>query len=157
MRPFLISLVLAFAALAARSEDGLMGEYGSASPSPNAWLVQSFRVAVQLEAPRATGQYLDATLEVLNQPLPEFPAVCINAGVYGEATVSFLIRPDGHLEQIAIVSRTHQEFADSAIKAVRQWCFKPITFQGQPTSLPVQAHFAFSIFASEQANRGTQR
>jgi TonB family protein len=148
MRPFFISLVFAFAALAARSGDGPRAEYGSASPSPNAWLMQSFRVTAQLEAPRATGLYLDETLKVVDQPLPEFPAVCFNAGVYGEATLSFVIRSDGHLEQIAIVSRTHPEFADSAIKAVRQWCFKPITSQGKPTSLPVQAHFAFSIYAS---------
>ena len=151
MRRLLISLSLALATVSVRSADSPKAEYGSASPSPNAWLVQSFRVAVQLEAPRATGLYLDETLKVVDQPLPEFPAACFNAGVYGEATVSFVIRPDGHLEQIAVVSRTHQEFADSAINAVSKWCFKPITLQGQPTSLPVQAHFAFSIYASSLA------
>ena len=145
MRLLLTALVFTLATLTAQSGDETIAEFGSAKPSAGHWLVQSFRIETQIEAPRPTGEYLDANLEAVDQPLPEFPAVCLNAGVVGEATVSFVINSEGQVETIATVSRTHQEFADSAVKAVRRWRFKPIAFHGEPTSLPVLTRFIFSI------------
>jgi TonB family protein len=44
-------------------------------------------------------------------------------GVEGDAVVTATIGTDGSVQQVDVVSATHQEFADSLVEAVREWRF----------------------------------
>lgn len=61
----------------------------------------------------------------LSVPLPAYPTQMMSAGIGGEATLSFVVREDGSVADVAVVNASQQEFADPAKEAVAHWKFYP--------------------------------
>ncbi|WP_347903085.1 energy transducer TonB [Pseudomonas purpurea] len=56
-------------------------------------------------------------------PKPHYPPALV--GVSGKVRVSLNIHNDGSVSDVKVLSATHDEFAEAAKAAVRQWRFKP--------------------------------
>lgn len=64
-------------------------------------------------------------------------------GVEGNAVLSAIIGVDGNIDHIEVVSATHQEFATSAIEAVKRWQFDATLLNCTPiqTQMRVTANY----------------
>ena len=73
---------------------------------------------------------------------PDYPSSLLRREIEGSATIRVLVGTDGRVRQANVVSATHPEFGQAAVKqALRAWRFKPATRGGQPVedwvTLPV--------------------
>lgn len=73
---------------------------------------------------------------------PDYPPSMLRREIEGSATIRVLVGPDGRVRQAAVVSATHPEFGQAAVKqALKAWRFKPATRGGTPVedwvTLPV--------------------
>jgi TonB family protein len=83
----------------------------------------------------------------INQKVPAvYPGRLLYNGVLrGEAAVVLEIDPAGKLADALVTTYTHREFAEEAIRAVKQWTFQPGYLDGQPVISIVTITFAFSV------------
>lgn len=73
---------------------------------------------------------------------PDYPSRMLQREIEGSATVRVLVGTDGRVKQANVVSATHPEFGQAAVRqALKAWRFKPATRGGQPVedwvTLPV--------------------
>jgi uncharacterized protein len=78
-------------------------------------------------------------------PSPKVPNVLRLAGRSGQATVRFLVTPDGTVAETEILDATEPEFGEAARDAVRQWTFWPALENGRPVPKRVQIPILFNI------------
>jgi TonB family protein len=84
------------------------------------------------------------SMKILQTTDPVFPAHLLQVGVTeGEAQVAVNTDADGNLADWLVISYTHPDFADSAIKAIKQWKFEPARLQGAPVNTTVEVSFHF--------------
>jgi periplasmic protein TonB len=80
-----------------------------------------------------------ADLTTHPQPLvrgePVYPPDLRGARVEGDVRVKFLIRSDGSVGRVEIVSASHPRFAEAAERAVRRWRFQPGEKRGRPVAV----------------------
>jgi TonB family protein len=93
----------------------------------------------------------------IDQPKPYYPIRDTgSAGLYVEAQVDvrYTIGADGGVKEAAIENLIGpQEFADSALSAVRSYKFRPATESGQPVEENRRVRFEFYVQDSEKAGR----
>jgi TonB family protein len=86
---------------------------------------------------------------------PEFPRSMKRAGVSGKVLVHVFVDENGDVIEAGIAKSTHADFEDPALRAVRQWRFRPATTNGKPVlswaAVPVEFDLA------ELASRGDMR
>jgi periplasmic protein TonB len=73
---------------------------------------------------------------------PVYPSRLLLREIEGSATIRVLVGTDGRVRQASVVSATHPEFGQAAVKqALKAWRFKPATRGGTPVedwvTLPV--------------------
>lgn len=86
----------------------------------------------------------DAGPALLAGPPAEYPPKLLRDRLTGEVRLRFTIRPDGALDDIAVVNSTDPEFSDAAVAAVRQWRFVPTVKAGAPVATTVALPFVFA-------------
>jgi TonB family protein len=118
--------------------------YGEATASPGEGLLAAFTVAVKLTAP---GLRLREPASLGHLTLPEYPTELFDAGVVGEAEVTFDLKEDGRIEGIRVSRSTHAEFGEAALIAVKKWKIPALKWSSEPTSVRVTAKFLFSIYS----------
>ena len=63
----------------------------------------------------------------------------------GDAVISFVVGSDGAIRQGEVISATHAEFGEAALKAVQQWTFAPGQKAGLPVNVRLRVPIVFSI------------
>jgi TonB family protein len=86
---------------------------------------------------------------VVNQILPDVPPKARNT-IRGTvvANIRVTVEPDGEVSDAAIESGGSKYFSDLALRAARQWSFKPLQADGQAVSRVLLLHFEFTQTAT---------
>ena len=84
------------------------------------------------------------SLKILQTADPVFPSHLMQVGVTdGEARVVINTDASGKLVDWLVVGYTHPEFAEAAVKAIKQWTFEPARLQGEPVGTTIELSFYF--------------
>lgn len=75
---------------------------------------------------------------------PQYPPELRRARVSGSVSVKFVVTADGLTQQITIESTTHEEFAESVRRALRNWRFEPGQKDGKPVASWARMNFPFN-------------
>jgi len=80
-------------------------------------------------------------------PMPSYPIESLRAAVQGHAMIQFVVREDGTVTDVAVVSADTEEFGKEAKKAVEGWSFTPgkTRSNGKPASVQMQCRFDFNL------------
>ncbi|WP_269791814.1 energy transducer TonB [Stenotrophomonas sp. Iso1] len=79
-------------------------------------------------------------------PLPEYPAEALQAGIEGDVIARLQIDSNGRVVQLSIVAHegaTDPRLDDAAVTALRQWRFHPAMHDGQAVPSVVQVPVEF--------------
>jgi TonB family protein len=76
---------------------------------------------------------------------PQYPPTLVSERVAGEVILYAVIRRDGSVDGIQLVRGIDQQLDANAIKALRQWKFRPGTKQGTPVELEAIVHIPFRL------------
>jgi TonB family protein len=76
---------------------------------------------------------------------PQYPQTLITERVTGEVILYAVIRRDGSVDSIQLVRGVDQQLDANAIKALRQWKFRPGAKQGTPVELEAIVHIPFRL------------
>lgn len=78
---------------------------------------------------------------------PQYTAEAMRAKVQGEVWIDCVVMPDGTVTDIEIVRSLDSSFGldQEAIKAARQWRFRPGTRQGQPVPVRITIALTFTL------------
>lgn len=90
---------------------------------------------------------LDRKPALKQQPRPKYPIELRQAGVSGQATVSFVVDPNGTVTDVKVVDATHKGFEYAASQAVQSWTFEPGMKEGRPVSARMTVPMVFSLTA----------
>lgn len=82
---------------------------------------------------------------VIFDPAPQYPRNALLAGQEGWVQVRFTVRPDGTVSDPKVVESSSKVFAKEALRAVKQWRFKPDTVNGQPVSTEAERTVKFEL------------
>jgi TonB family protein len=72
-------------------------------------------------------------VQLLHRVKPVYPRSLELARVQGTVVLDAIIRPDGTIGDIKVLSSASPLFAQAAVDAVRQWRYSPISFEGLVT------------------------
>lgn len=128
-----------------------------ASPAPPAAESASAAVsesapvhAAPVRRPGADGAYgqedVDRKPSALSAARPVYPLKARKKNITGKVVVRFLVRPDGQVERIRVVSADPEGvFEESVLAAVQTWRFAPGQVDGRAVPTWVQAPVVFSL------------
>jgi TonB family protein len=84
------------------------------------------------------------SMKILQTAEPIYPYHLLQIGaVDGAARVIINTDADGNLADWLVTSYTNPEFANAAVKAIKQWKFEPARLQGTPVGTTVELNFHF--------------
>lgn len=85
--------------------------------------------------------------QVIRSVKPSYTAEAMQRRIQGEAFLTVIVRADGTVTDIRVTRSLDREFGldEEAIKAARQWRFKPATRFGQPVAVYVTIGVGFSM------------
>ncbi|HKM86693.1 MAG TPA: energy transducer TonB [Terriglobales bacterium] len=75
---------------------------------------------------------------------PDYPILARQSRIQGQVILRARIDKDGNVEDLTLVSG-HPMLAPAAIKAVKQWKYKPYLLNGQPVKVETQVVVIFSL------------
>jgi protein TonB len=76
---------------------------------------------------------------------PKYPQTLKSERVTGEVILYAVIRRDGSVDSIQLVRGIDHELDANAMKALRQWKFRPAAKQGTPVELEAIVHIPFRL------------
>lgn len=76
-----------------------------------------------------------------------YPPLLRDAGITGQAVLKFVIGTNGRVEpgSVSIVSSTHDQFGDAAIKVAERLRFKPMRIDGRPVRVAATFPISFTV------------
>lgn len=79
--------------------------------------------------------------------MPSYPIELLEAGVQGHAKIQFLVREDGSVADVSVVSADSEEFGIEAQETVAAWSFTPGKNRngGKPAAVRMQCEFDFKV------------
>jgi protein TonB len=69
--------------------------------------------------------------QVTRQEPPRYPLMARRARVEGRVVLRGVVRRNGRIDEIQILRDLPYGLGDAALEAVRQWRFRPATYQGE--------------------------
>ena len=78
---------------------------------------------------------------------PAYPFEMRRAGLSGEVLVGFIVDASGGVRDAHVMRASRREFADEAMRAVRQWQFQPGRKNGVPVHTRMQVPLVFNLQA----------
>ena len=90
--------------------------------------------------------------QLVRQPKPVYPENLAKALRQGNVVLIGRVDPSGTIQDCKLLTASHPDFVEPALKAVRDWKFKPATRNGRPIS--IAANIALR-FRQEGPQRGT--
>jgi protein TonB len=85
-----------------------------------------------------------STSLLIKKVAPQYPDDAKQARIQGSVVLQALIDKNGDVADLALVSG-HPMLAPAAIKAVKQWKYKPYLLNGQPVNVETQIVVRFSL------------
>jgi TonB family protein len=82
---------------------------------------------------------------VIHDVKPQYAADAMKARVQGVVELEFVVLPDGTVGDVKVVRSLHASLDKEAVKAVKQWQFKPGTKDGEPVAVLVSAELTFTL------------
>ena len=70
--------------------------------------------------------------EEIDRVVPRYPPSARRSGVAGSVVIRGIVRRDGTIDDVEIIKDLPGGLGDAARDAVRQWRFRPATYQGEP-------------------------
>jgi TonB family protein len=106
------------------------------------WILNFSELRVNSEGPRLASSDVSAP-GPLRKVDPKYPPTLINEHVEGEVVLYAVIRSDGSVDSIQLVSGIDDQLDANAMAALSQWKFRPATKQGTPVELEAIVHIPF--------------
>jgi protein TonB len=105
------------------------------------------------EGPPATQGFLRPGIDDVSNPIktlhvdPVYPSMARTAGVEGRVILEVVVRADGRVGEIRVLSGPGGRFGfeAEAIRAVREWHYKPALQDGQPVGVYIQVVVRFTL------------
>jgi TonB family protein len=85
----------------------------------------------------------------LASPQPEYPEELRKKGVQGEVVLDIVVGKDGSVSEAKVLHTAAPEFAEAARKAVLQWRYEPLFFNGRPVPFLVTVRVQFRLQQEE--------
>ncbi|MDA1094460.1 MAG: energy transducer TonB [Acidobacteria bacterium] len=87
------------------------------------------------------------TPQPLRQARPNYTSEAMRAKIQGEVIIEAVVLPDGSVGDVKIVRSLDQNFGldEEALKAARQWLFRPGTRFGEPVAVLVTIALTFTL------------
>jgi len=82
-------------------------------------------------------------ISVIKNPPPIYPLALKQKGISGRVVIEATVDVDGKISKAKVIESSDAVFSQAALKAIRQWAFRPATKNGQPIATKVQVPFAF--------------
>lgn len=118
------------------------GEHPRPSPVPPVFDRLPRTTAVRVSAAAA----VEAPPTEIHNPPPEYPALAVRRRWEGSVVVRFEVRPDGRCGEVAVLeSSGHALLDDAAMRAVRDWRFKPAVRNGAAVAARQVIRFTFRL------------
>lgn len=94
-----------------------------------------------------TNDQVDAAVEQSKCPSPKYPATLRTVGVQGNASLRYVVGPDGAVERnsVTVVSSTNRAFEQPAIDAIMGCTYKPAKVRGTPVRQLVEQNIQFTV------------
>lgn len=88
-----------------------------------------------------------STPELLREVKPNYTGDAMRAKLQGVVEMEAVVMPDGSVGRVRITRSLDRAFGldDEAIKAVKQWRFKPGMLRGQPVAVVVNVELTFTL------------
>ena len=83
--------------------------------------------------------------EPIYQRRPFYPANLAAQRVTGEALIYFVVRKDGSVSDVKIVSATNSQFGDAGAASVTGWRFRPGMLDGRPVNCQLEVPLMFNM------------
>ena len=97
-------------------------------------------------APSSGPKVVSASPAYARNPRPKYPRVARRRGYEGEVLLKVLVDHEGRVDDALVLkSSGHNELDHSALKAVKNWVFKPGTVDGKPMEMWVQVPIQFEL------------
>jgi periplasmic protein TonB len=98
--------------------------------------------AAQQREPKGTTQPV-----VVKSVKPEYTAAAKEAGIQGDVTLDVVVLEDGSVGDVKVTQSLDAEHGldDQAVKAAKQWQFKPGTKNGKPVPVHVDMVMTFTL------------
>jgi protein TonB len=88
---------------------------------------------------------LDQPAVAIYQARPVYPESMKRYGISGEATVDFIVDPNGRVRNVLAAHSSQREFEEPACSAVAKWKFKPGRKGGRAVYVHMQVPIVFSL------------
>jgi TonB family protein len=82
---------------------------------------------------------------VFKEVKPQYTAEAMKAGVQGVVTLECVVQPDGTVGGVRVTKALNPGLDQEAIKAVKQWRFKPGRKDGKPVPVRVTLEMTFAL------------
>lgn len=79
---------------------------------------------------------------------PQYTSAGMSARLSGAVVVECVVMPDGDVADVRIIKSLDARFGldEEAMRAARQWRFRPGTLDGRPVAVRITIELAFSIY-----------
>jgi TonB family protein len=76
--------------------------------------------------------------------MPEYPFAARSTGVQGIVVISAVVSKDGHIQEAHVMAGPSQ-LQESAVKAVRQWVYRPYLVDGEAVEVDTQINVVYNL------------
>lgn len=87
----------------------------------------------------------DTSPKAIDTPNPQYSGDARNARIEGTVILGTIVGTDGRAYGIRVVQSIGHGLDEEAIKALKQWRFKPGTSKGEPVSVLISIHMDFHL------------
>src|SRR5215471_11056437 len=130
---------------AARSDSPSKGQSGDKAPPPTATQSQTTPVPSATPAPSPTPSPGDSTkLEIVKSVRATYPSAAQEKQIQGQVLLKLSVSEKGEVQAVEVV-RGDPILAEAALKAAKQWKFKPFVKNGKAIAVTTQIPFDFAF------------
>jgi TonB family protein len=102
--------------------------------------------AVVAASARQERPVTDATMPtVVREVKPNYPESVKKERIQGIVTLNAVVKKDGTVGNVEVKKPLHPELDAEAVKAMKQWQFKPGTKEGKPVDVAVDVEMSFTL------------
>jgi periplasmic protein TonB len=83
--------------------------------------------------------------QVVRDVKPQYTEAARKERIQGVVTLEAVVKEDGSVGDVTVVKSLEQGLDAEAVKAMRQWEFKPGTKNGKPVAVAVQVEMTFTL------------
>ena len=92
----------------------------------------------------------DVTMpRLVREVKPNYPESVKKEGIQGIVMLNAVVKKDGTVGDVTVKKPLHPELDEEAVKAMKQWEFKPGTKEGKPVDVAVDVELTFTIKGSK--------